>query len=121
MPFLARTSICVLLLASPAVVLAQDHDGHRGVGHAQLHAEFYSKLMRKDTKTSCCNMVDCRPTQSRMTRDHYEVMVDGEWTTVPPVAIQNVPSPDGEAHVCAPAQRGVNKGVIYCVVLPPET
>jgi len=27
---------------------------------------------------------------------------------------------DGGAHVCAPRQEGLNKGVVFCVVLPPE-
>jgi hypothetical protein len=27
--------------------------------------------------------MDCRPTQSRMVGDHYEVKVDGEWVPVP--------------------------------------
>jgi len=96
-------------------------DGHHGVGHDSWHEGFYSTLVRKDTKTSCCNLSDCRPTESRMVDDHYEVKVDGTWLRVPKEAIQNVAAPDGGAHVCAPAQIGAAKGKIYCVVLPPET
>jgi hypothetical protein len=81
---------------------------------------FYSKLKRNDGQGSCCNMMDCRPTQSRMVGDHYEVKVDGEWTSVPNDKINNVVAPDGGAHVCAPTQFGPNKGVIFCVILPPE-
>src|SRR5499427_1472605 len=66
------------------------------------------------------NLMDCRPTQSRMVGDHYEVKVDGEWTPVPNDRINNVVAPDGGAHVCAPRQVGPNKGVLFCVVLPPE-
>jgi hypothetical protein len=64
--------------------------------------------------------MDCRPTQSRIVGDHYEVKVDGEWTPVPNDRINNVVAPDGGAHVCAPPQEGINKGVLFCVVLPPE-
>jgi hypothetical protein len=96
-------------------------DGHHGVGHDNWHEGFYSKLVRKDTKTSCCNLADCRPTESRMVGDHYEVKVDGNWLSVPKETIQNVTAPDGGAHVCAPKQDGRNKGTIYCVVLRPET
>jgi hypothetical protein len=96
-------------------------EGHHGAGHDSWHESFYSTLIRKDTKTSCCNLSDCRPTQSRMVDDHYEVKVDGAWLKVPKDAIQNVAAPDGGAHVCAPAQVGAGKGKIYCVVLPPET
>jgi hypothetical protein len=66
-------------------------------------------------------MADCRPTESRMVDDHYEVLVDGEWTRADPTVIQKLSAPDGGTHVCAPPQRGANKGKLYCVVLPPET
>ena len=73
---------------------AQDHthsiprglqapQGRHGIGHEHWHEQFYSKLIRKDTKTSCCNLTDCVPTQSRTSGTSYEVMVDGEWTMVP--------------------------------------
>jgi hypothetical protein len=61
--------------------------------------------------------MDCRPTQSRIVGDHYEVKVDGVWTPVPYDKINNVVAPDGGAHVCAPRQVGSNKGVIFCVIL----
>ena len=52
--------------------------------------------------------------------DHYEVKVDGAWMPVPSNKINNVIAPDGGAHVCAPKQEGVNKGVLFCVILPPD-
>jgi hypothetical protein len=55
-----------------------------------------------------------------MVGNHYEVKVDGEWTLVPNDKINNVAAPDGGAHVCAPRQVAPNKGVLYCVVLPPD-
>ena len=87
--------------------------------HDRWHEDFCLKLNRNDGGT-CCNLMDCRPTQSRMVGDHYEVKVDGEWTPVPNDKINNVVAPDGGAHVCAPRQVGPNKGVLFCVVLPPE-
>jgi hypothetical protein len=117
--------LCELLLCILAIAILPTRsfgqEGHHGVGHDSWHESFYSTLIRKDTKTSCCNLSDCRPTQSRMVDDHYEVKVDGAWLKVPKEAIQNVAAPDGGAHVCAPAQLGAGKGKIYCVVLPPET
>jgi hypothetical protein len=116
----SRPLLCIAAaLAVPAFALAQE--GQHGVGHDAWHESFYSKLIRKDTKTSCCNLLDCRPTESRMVGDHYEVKVDGVWLRVPKDSIQNVSAPDGGAHVCAPKQTGANRGTIYCVVLPPET
>ena len=116
----SRTLLCTLaVLLAPTPSFAQE--GHHGVGHGTWHQSFHSKLIRKDTKTSCCDLSDCRPTVSRMVEDHYEVKVDGAWLPVPKDAIQNVSAPDGGAHVCAPKQTGAYKGTIYCVVLPPET
>jgi hypothetical protein len=96
--------------------------GRHGVGHERWHEQFYAKLKRKDNKTSCCNLTDCVPTQSRMIDDHYEVLVEGEWTRVSPDVIQNVMAPDGGAHVCFPKPSvWYPKGTLFCVVLPPET
>ena len=52
-----------------------------------------------------------------MVGDHYEVKLDGQWTPVPDDKINHVVAPDGGAHVCAPRQEGLNKGVLFCVVL----
>jgi hypothetical protein len=67
-------------------------------GHDKWHQNFYSKLQRNDGRGSCCNLLDCRPTQSRMIDDHYEVKVDGEWVRVPVDTINNVVAPDGGTH-----------------------
>ena len=58
---------------------AADQEGYHGHGHGQWHAQFYSGLMRPDTKTPCCNLPDCRPTEIRSTNDHYEIKKDGRW------------------------------------------
>ena len=105
-------SLAAFLFGSAAA-----HEGYYGVGHDKWH---HSKLKRNDGRGSCCNLMDCRPTQSRMLGDHYEVKVDGEWIQVPNDKINNVVAPDGGAHVCAPRQVGPNKGVLFCVILPAE-
>jgi hypothetical protein len=53
-----------------------------GLSSDKWHQDFYLKLRRNDGGL-CCNLMDCRPTQSRMVGDHYEVKVDGEWMAVP--------------------------------------
>ena len=108
-------AVSVLLCVSAAA-----QEGYYGVGHGKWHRDFYSILKRNDGRGPCCNLMDCRPTQSRMVGDHYEVKVDGVWTPVPNDKINNVIAPDGGAHVCAPRQVGQNKGVLFCVILPPE-
>src|SRR5215813_1245161 len=100
-------------------VNAAAQEGYYGAGHDKWHQGFYSQL-RRNGGGSCCNLMDCRPTQSRIVGDHYEVKVDGVWTPVPYGKINNVVAPDGGAHVCAPRQVGPNKGVIFCVILPSE-
>jgi hypothetical protein len=103
-----------------AHLVAAFRRGYYAVGHDKWHQGFYSKLKRNDGQGSCCNLMDCRPTQSRIVGDHYEVKVDGAWTPVPYDKINNVVAPHGGAHVCAPRQVGQNKGVIFCVILPSE-
>src|SRR5215467_7121683 len=103
----------------PGHVRAVAQEGYYGAGHDKLHQGFFSQLRRNDGG-SCCNLMDCRPTQSRIVGDHYEVKVDGVWTPVPYDKINNVVAPDGGAHVCAPRQLGPNKGVLFCVILPSE-
>lgn len=99
---------------------SQHYEGRHGTAHEKWHDQFYSKLMRNDTKTSCCNRSDCVPTQSRASTDGYEVMVEGEWTRVPPETILDITAPDGGAHVCFPSYFDYPKGTLYCVVLPPN-
>ena len=114
----------IALVASAFSILfwvsAPAQEGYLGTGHNKWHRDFYSTLKRNDGQGSCCNLMDCRPTQSRMVGDHYEVKVDGEWMRVPSDKINNVVAPDGGAHVCAPRQVGPNKGVLFCVILPSE-
>ena len=121
--FVTRRAFIPLLGSAVSVFLyvsaARAQEGYYGMGHDKWHQGFYSTLKRNDGG-SCCNLMDCRPTQSRMVGDHYEVKVDGAWTPVPPDKINKVIAPDGGAHVCAPKQKGVNKGVLFCVVLPPD-
>ena len=77
-------ALCMFLCVS-----ASAQEGYYGAGHDKWHQGFYSTLKRNDGQGSCCNLMDCRPTQSRMVGDHYEVKVDGEWMRVPSDKINN--------------------------------
>src|SRR5262249_51972476 len=70
-------------------VSAAAQEGYYGVGHEKWHQGFYSKLRRNDGGL-CCTLMDCRPTQSRIVGDHYEVKVDGVWMPVPYNKINSV-------------------------------
>ena len=101
---------------------AAAQDGHYGVDHDKWHHEFYATLKRKDgSRMPCCSQNDCRPTQSRMVGNHYEVKVDGRWLSVPEDTIIDVVAPDGGTHVCAPKQDDYTRGLLFCVILPPDS
>lgn len=111
-----RYILLSLLLSVP--VHAQE--GFQGQGHEQWHEDFYQKLVTPETKVSCCNIADCRPTQGRTTGQHYEVMINGLWVEVLPNKIVKVSAPDGGFHVCAPISFSGLPEHVYCVVLPAE-
>ena len=99
---------------------ATAQEGRLGIGHERWHQDFYAKLRRNDGTGPCCSLTDCRPTQSRMIGDHYEVKVDGKRVPVPSDKINNVVAPDRGAHVCVPRQIGSHKGELLLRHLPPE-
>ena len=72
---------CVTLLGTAIAPFfcgsAAAQEGHFGVRHDRWHQDFYSTLKRNDGQGRCYSLIDCRPTQSRMIGDHYEVKVDG--------------------------------------------
>jgi hypothetical protein len=90
-------------------VSAAAQEGYYGIGHDKWHRDFYSKLKRNDGRGPCCSLMDCRPTQSRMVGDHYEVKVDGAWTPVPYDKINNVMV----ALTSALRDRWVRTGAFY--------
>jgi hypothetical protein len=96
-------------------------EGLYGIGHDKWHRDFYAKLRRNDGQGPCCSQTDCRPTQSRKVGGIYEVRLDGAWTLVPESVINRETAPDGGTHVCAPQQTGHSKGLIWCVILPPDS
>jgi hypothetical protein len=94
------SSVAVLFLLHPT---ANAQDGYHSVGHALWHEGFYANLKRNDGEGSCCNLADCRPTQSRIIGDHYEVKVDGDWIAVPDNKINSVIAPDGALTSALPS------------------
>ena len=88
--------IGLLLAAAPA--LAQEHhathghQGRHGVGQTLARALLF-QADAQGHQDELLHLSDCAPTQSRMIDDHYEVLVDGEWTKVLRPVIQNVTAP----------------------------
>jgi len=100
---------------------ASAQEGYIGHDHNKWHQDFYQHLVTPDTKISCCNLADCRPTSGRTIGDHYEVKVNGTWVAVPPGKVVKKSAPDLGYHVCAPLNFSGKPEHLYCVVLPPET
>lgn len=73
---------------------------------------------------SCCNFLDCRPAPYRMTPAGVQMLVDGQWITVPDDTIQYraLPGDTGETaggHWCGwHASRGT---LTLCTILPPNS
>ena len=99
----------------PAQLVAQEYRGMHGRGHDVLH-EWYQTLRQPGTGYECCDNKDCRSTSARVRGSAIEVLVDGEWTKVPPNTIVDVKPPDLNSHVCAPRGWWSPKP-IFCVVL----
>jgi len=107
------------LLTLPATAAEGDH----GDGHDMWHGQFYSNLTRPDTKTSCCNLADCRPTEIRSAGDHYELKKYVRNVPVTTEKIVKVAAPDGGAHICAPPSTNPvwAPDEVFCIVMPFET
>lgn len=78
---------------------------------------WFQSLHQPGTGISCCSIADCRPTDYRMTGDHYEAMINGRWVVVPEDKILNrTDNPLGRAVVCWTPQLG-----ILCFIRGAET
>lgn len=122
----------LLVLASVAFVLpASAQDGLRsnrpmgffGEGHEANHGH-YRNLYNADGG-SCCDGNDCRPSQARWNGTTWDIMVNGEWRTMSPLANGKVLTPevfaaqgrqrwDSQAHVCT----NFSGTTIYCIIPP---
>ena len=121
---LLRSTLITLFLGSGmAYAAADDFDGVHGHGHARWHETFYKDLKIPGSKTSCCNLADCRPTKIRANGDHYEVMKDGRWIKVQTEKIVKTTAPDGGAHICAPESTSgrFDPDYVFCIVMPLES
>src|SRR5690349_12182095 len=79
-------------------------------------APWFRALKVPGTGTSCCSIADCRPAESRIVGDHYEVFIDGKWLRVPPeLILPQADNPTGRAVVCWTPSAG-----ILCFVRGPE-
>lgn len=121
------SALLVILLFQNPVVAEQN-------GHGQYHGDAYSKWLRNDTKTSCCNLRimspdgdvlsgDCRPVEAELRRNEKGELEwwaqqekgdpRSQWIRIPESVIIREKNPDlsgNSAHLCATASA------IYCFV-----
>ena len=87
-----------------------------------LHEKFYATRMRPDNpKVSCCNMMDCYPTEIKFTAGklYARRREDGHWLPIPPEKIErNRDNPDGRNHICAPSPTAsYPENTVFCFTL----
>lgn len=66
----------------------------------------YDSWFDKDGN-SCCNQMDCRPTDERIGKEGYEAKIGNDWIPVPADRILKQRSPDGRPHLCYNPSKGV--------------
>jgi hypothetical protein len=72
------------------------------------YAPWFRSLLQPGTNLSCCSIADCRTTEYRIRRDHYEALIGRRWLAVPPDKIlQRTDNPTGRAIVCWTPQLGI--------------
>jgi len=78
---------------------------------------WFEDLRQPTTDLPCCNISDCRQTESRFVANHYEALIEGHWVLVPPNAIvDRTDNPTGHAVAC-----WLPWGGILCFVKAPES
>lgn len=108
---MARIALAALLLLIGPARAAPPADADPAL------TPWFNDLRQPWTNALCCSMADCRPTNSRLSGVHYEVLIQGEWRTVPDdrVLTRN-DNPTGRAVVCWTPTAGV-----LCFVPPPQS
>jgi len=80
-------------------------------------APWFNSLRQPWTHALCCSMADCRRVESRLSGEHYEVMIEGEWRAVPDnVILDRNDNPTGRAIACWTPGSG-----ILCFIRAPES
>ena len=96
-----------------------------GLAETRAH-DIYTGLYSK-YGTACCDHSDCRPARYRETSQGVQMLVDHEWITVPPDAIQyrlllGDPGESGGGHWCGHRANDPHESgyFTFCAILPPR-
>ena len=103
--------------------LSKAAEHHHPPEHAQLHDSFYKDLKQPDASNlGCCDNRDCYPTRAKFDGKSWWAIrrEDQKWVEIPRNKINAEKSPDGQAHLCAPAPVfGGDLSYVLCFV-PPD-
>jgi hypothetical protein len=125
----ARLAAMLLLLGltcwNPVLTLAAPPAGQQV--DPEMH-EWYESLKQPHTGAGCCSIADCRPYDSRMVGDHYEILDHGRWWRVPDSVVLHRENKAGTAIACLETQWNYGFGPppvdyapsIRCFIPGPE-
>jgi hypothetical protein len=85
-------------------------------GLARAHDQ-YMDWKQPGTEISCCHDRDCYDTESRFEHGQWYALrrEDRRWIAIPEKAVlKDGATPDGKAHLCAPAPITEDDSRIYC-------
>jgi hypothetical protein len=89
---------------------------------------WYKSLRQPNTGAGCCSIADCRSYTSRIIKDHYEILVQDRWFSVPNAVVLHQENKAGSAIAClrtlwnhdfSPAPADYSPDVL-CFVPGPE-
>jgi hypothetical protein len=110
-----------LLALAGAAQAQHNHSTHfHPPQDALIHEQFYSTWMMPDNpKRSCCNKLDCYPTEIRYSAGTLfaKRREDGQFIYVPEQKIErHRDNPDGRNHVCMPPPNHSQAGSVFCFI-----
>lgn len=94
----------------------------------EMH-KWYESLKQPGTGSGCCSIADCRPHESRVVEDHYEILLHGKkWLPVPDGVVLHRENRAGAAVACLRTQWNYGFGPppadyspeILCFIPGPE-
>lgn len=93
----------------------------------EMH-QWFESLKQPKTGAGCCSIADCRPYDSRMVADHYEILDHGTWRPVPNSVVVHRENKAGTAIACLETKWNYGFGppparyapTILCFIPGPE-
>jgi hypothetical protein len=95
-PFAIAMALVTWIGASAAPPVGQPID-------PEMH-KWYESLRQPGTGAGCCSIADCRPYDSRVADDHYEILDHTRWLPIPNNVVLHRENKAGTAIACTRTQ-----------------